>query len=134
MSELFKYWIFAAVCLVVAIVLLRLVLRERLMLQGSVSYLSFLGILGLMAVFPDQTQQLARAMGFTLLSNFFFSVSIGVLALLHLRALITVSKVHMRTVALTQELAIVQERLERALADRGRPVSGADLQAAERRA
>ena len=87
------------------------------MLQGSVSYLSFLGIIAIMAGFPEQTMHLARAMGFTLLSNFFFAVSVGVLALLHLRALLTISKVHMRTVALTQELAIVQERLERSLAD-----------------
>jgi hypothetical protein len=35
---------------------------------------------------------------------------------------VTLSKVHMRTVALTQELAIVQERLERSLA--GRPDGG----------
>ena len=118
MSEFTRYWIFAVVCLVVVLILLRLVLRERLMLQGSVSYLSFLSLLGLMAVFPEQTMRLARAMGFTLLSNFFFAVSVGVLALLHLRALITISKVHMRTVALTQELAIVQERLERSLAER----------------
>jgi hypothetical protein len=118
MSELMKYWAFAAVCLLVALVLVRLVLRERLMLQGSMSYLSFLGLIGLMAIFPDETRMVSRAMGFTLLSNFFFALSIGVLALLHLRALVTISKVHMRSVALTQELAIVQERLDRALADR----------------
>ena len=115
MTELAKYWSFAAVCALVAVVLLRLVLRERLMLQGSISYISFLGVLGLMALFPEQTTLLSRYMGFTLLSNFFFAVSVGLLALLHLRALITLSKVHMRTVALTQELAIVQERLDREL-------------------
>ena len=116
MSELAKYWIFAAICLVVVAIVLRLVLRERLMLQGSLSYLAFLGALGLMAIFPETTMRIARPMGFTLLSNFFFAVAVGVLALLHLRALLTISKVHMRTVALTQELAIMQERLERSLA------------------
>ncbi len=118
MSELTKYWVFAAVCLVVALVILRLILRERLMLQGSVSFLSFLAVLGLMAIFPEQTTRVSRAMGFTLLSNFFFAIAVAVLSLLHLRALVTVSKVHMRTVALTQELAIVQERLDRKLAER----------------
>jgi len=118
MSELTKYWVFAAVCLLVAIVLIRLVLRERLMLQGSLSYVGFLTVIGLMAVFPESTSHLAHAMGFSLLSNFFFAVAIGLLALLHLRALITTSKVHMRSVALTQELAIVQEKLERAIAER----------------
>lgn len=121
MSELTKYWVFAAVCLLVAIVLMRLVLRERLMLQGSLSYVGFLTIIGLMAVFPHLTSRLAHAMGFSLLSNFFFAVSIGLLALLHLRALVTTSKVHMRSVALTQELAILQEKLDRALADRDPP-------------
>jgi hypothetical protein len=113
-----RYWLFAAVCLLVAIVLLRLVFRERLMLQGSLSYLGFVAIIGLMALFPYETTLIARRMGFELLSNFFFAISIGVLALLHLRALVTVSKVHMRSVALTQELAIVQERLDRVLAER----------------
>jgi hypothetical protein len=124
MSELTKYWVFAAVCGLVALVLARLVLRERLMLQGSMSYISFLGVLGLMALFPDQTTYLSRRMGFTLLSNFFFAVSVGLLALLHLRALITLSKVHMRTVALTQELAIVQERLDRELGARPQHPAG----------
>jgi len=118
MSELMKYWSFSAVCLLVAIVIVRLVLRERLLLQGSLSYMAFLGVLGLMAIFPRATMELSKAMGFTLLSNFFFAVAIGLLALLHLRALVTISKVHMRSVALTQELAVVQERLDRALADR----------------
>jgi hypothetical protein len=120
MSELAKYWVFAAVCLLVALVIVRLVLRERLMLQGSVSFLSFLAALGLMAVFPDVTVRVARAMGFTLLSNFFFAIAVGVLSLLHLRALVTISKVHMRTVALTQELAILQEKLDRQLSERPR--------------
>ena len=115
MSELMKYWSFSAVCLIVAIVIIRLVLRERMLLQGSLSYLAFLTVLGLMAVFPQQTMRISSAMGFTLLSNFFFAVAIGLLALLHLRALVTISKVHMRSIALTQELAILQERLDRAL-------------------
>ena len=119
MTELTQYWIFALVCLVVGFVLLRLVLRERLMLQGSLSYMGFLGVLGLMAVFPSLSQRVAHAMGFSLLSNFFFAVAICLLSLLHLRALVTLSKVHQRTVTLTQELAIVQERLERAETERG---------------
>ncbi len=130
MSELMKYWAFSAVCLLVAIVILRLVLRERMLLQGSLSYLGFLTVLGLMAVFPGVTMRVSQAMGFTLLSNFFFAVAIGLLALLHLRALVTISKVHMRSVALTQELAIVQERLDRSLADRPQRPPADDRQSA----
>ena len=62
---------------------------------------------------PAHTQTVAKALGFTLLSNFFFCTAIAALAILHLRALVTLSRVHLRTIALTQELAILQEKLER---------------------
>ena len=106
-------WIFAGVCLVIAFVLLRLLFRERITLQGSMSYLSFLLVLGAMAVFPNVTGAIAQWFGFTLLSNFFFFTAIALLAILHLSALVTLSKVHLRTIVLTQELAIVQEKLDR---------------------
>jgi hypothetical protein len=110
-----NYWMFGVVCLVVALVLLRLLFRERITLQGSMSFMGFLLVLGLMAVFPSYTQRLSRALGFTLMSNFFFCAAIAALAVLHLRALVTLSRVHLRTIALTQELAILQEKLERSL-------------------
>jgi hypothetical protein len=106
-------WVFAAVCLVLALVLMRLILRERITLQGSMSYLVFLGALGGMAVFPDVTGRVAHALGFSTLANFFFCTAIAALAILHLRALVTLSRVHLRSIALTQELAILQERLDR---------------------
>jgi len=109
-------WVFAAVCLVIALVLMRLILRERITLQGSMSYLVFLGVLGGMAVFPDVTGRIAHALGFSTLANFFFCTAIAALTILHLRALVTLSRVHLRSIALTQELAILQERLDRALA------------------
>ena len=107
---------FAAVCLVIALVLARLILRERITLQGSMSYLAFLMVLGGMAVFPDLTGRVAHALGFSTLANFFFCTAIAALTILHLRALVTLSRVHLRSVALTQELAILQEKLDRALA------------------
>jgi hypothetical protein len=113
-----QYWVFALICMVVALVILRLILRERLMLQGSMSYLAVLAIFGLMGLFPGFTRQLATAVGFTLVSNFLFTVALGLLALLHLRALVTISKISMLAVRLTQELAILTERLERELATR----------------
>ncbi|HLL20527.1 MAG TPA: DUF2304 domain-containing protein [Kofleriaceae bacterium] len=104
--------VFAGVCLVIALVLIRLLLRERVSLQGSMSYLAFLVVLGSMAVFPNGALAVANYLGFTLLSNFFFVTAIAALAILHLRSLVTLSKVHLRTVALTQELALLQEKLE----------------------
>lgn len=108
-----NYWMFGVVCLVIALVLMRLLFRERITLQGSMSYLAFLVALGAMAVFPNVTERVSRALGFTLMSNFFFCAAIAALAILHLRALVTLSKVHLRSIALTQELAILQERLDR---------------------
>jgi hypothetical protein len=108
-----NYWLFGVVCLAIALVLLRLLFRERITLQGSMSYLGFLVVLGAMAVFPGYTQRLAHALGFTLMSNFFFCAAIAALAILHLRALVTLSRVQLRTIVLTQELAILQEKLER---------------------
>jgi len=105
--------VFAAVCGVIALVLLRLLFRERITLQGSMSYLAFLLTLGSMAVFPTLWQRVASYFGFTLLSNFFFVTAIVGLVILHLRSLVTLSKVHLRTIALTQELAILQEKLDR---------------------
>ena len=111
-------WIFGAVCLVIAIVLVRLILRERITLQGSMSYIGFLAVLGLMAAFPEVTGRIAHGLGFAVMSNFFFCTAIAALAVLHLRALVTLSKIQLRSIALTQELAILQEKLERSLRDR----------------
>lgn len=106
-------WVFAGVCLIIALVLFRLIVRERITLQGSMSYLAFLVVLGAMAVFPDATGYLAHALGFSTLANFFFCTAIAALSILHLRSLITLSKLQLRSVALTQELAIMQEKLDR---------------------
>jgi hypothetical protein len=106
--------VFAGVCAAIMLVMLRLLFRERITLQGSMSYLSFLALLGSIAVFPNLWARVASYLGFTLLSNFFFVTAIAALAILHLRSLTTISKITLRTVALTQELAILQERLDRA--------------------
>jgi len=118
-------WIFAGVCLVIALVLLRLLFRERISLQGSMSYLTFLLVLGSMAMFPQTTTRIAQWLGFTLLSNFFFCTAIALLAILHLRALVMLSKVHLRSIALTQELAILNEKIDRLEAASAPPESRA---------
>ncbi len=110
-------WVFAGVCLVIALVLARLIIRERVTLQGSMSYVAFLAVLGAMAVFPDATGWVAHKLGFSTLANFFFCTAIAALAILHLRALVTISKIQLRSIALTQELALVQEKLDRVVAD-----------------
>ena len=108
-----RYWIFAACCAVIVAFLVRLLLRERVALQHSLAFLLFMLGLVTAAVFPPLTTRLAQLMGFTLASNFFFATIIGVLVLLHLGTVISLSKLESRTVALTQELGLMQEQLAR---------------------
>jgi len=109
-------WIFGAACVAILLVLVRLILRERITLQGSMSFLVFLILLGGMALFPDTAGHVAHALGFSTLANFFFCTAIAALAVLHLRALVTLSRIQLRSITLVQELAILQEKLERSLA------------------
>jgi len=125
-------WIFGAVCAVIALVLMRLILRERITLQGSMSFLAFLVLLGGMAVFPETTGHVAHALGFSTLANFFFCTAIAALAILHLRALVTLSRIQLRSITLVQELAILQEKLERSLAQPAAAPSPAPRAAQER--
>ena len=110
-----RYWPFAVLCSVMLLVVGRLLLRERINLQGSISYLAFLTVFLVAALFPDVAARIGRAMGFEVLSNFLFCLAIMALGLLHLRALVALSRLETRTVHLTQDLALLEERLERAV-------------------
>ena len=107
-----RYWLFAAICVVAGVVVLRLVFRERLTLQSSLAYLGFLGGLGVLALFPEIAVAIGGRMGFALPSNFLFAVAIAGLALLHLASLANISRLQVRTVTLVQELAILRAELE----------------------
>jgi hypothetical protein len=120
MQQFEQYWLFAAFCLVVTTLLLRLVLRDRVTLQSSL-WLFFL-LLGLLvlAVVPNLAARVAYSMGFVLPSNFFFALGISALLLLHVHALVTLSRTELRSITLTQELAILRERVERMQSPDGR--------------
>ena len=113
MEQFERYWLFAVFCLGVGLVTLRLILRERITLQGSLSLLGFLCVMSGVALFPDLTSRLAHRLGFTLPSNFFFALSIAILALLYLQSQVTLSRIELRTIALTQEVGLLREQLER---------------------
>ena len=113
MHELQQYWIFAAVCLLIAVVLLGLVLRERITIQGSLWFLMLLGVGATLAVFPGVTGWAAAHLGFALPSNFIFAVCVGAMVIVHLSSLVAISRVELRSIVLTQELAILQEQVER---------------------
>jgi hypothetical protein len=113
MQQAEQYWLFAAFCCVVATLLLRLVLRERITIQSSLWVFFSLAALVVLAVVPDLTTRLAHAMGFALPSNFFFAIATGALALLHVHTLVTLSRTEARSITLTQELGILREKLDR---------------------
>ncbi|HEY8943056.1 MAG TPA: DUF2304 domain-containing protein [Polyangiaceae bacterium] len=109
-----RYWPFVLLCVVALLTMLRLLLRGRVSLAGSISYVGFLVLFLLAAIFPRIAGEVARWMGFVLLSNFLFCMALIGLAILHLLALVTLSRTELRTIQLTQELALLEERLERA--------------------
>jgi hypothetical protein len=117
MQQAEQYWLFAAFCLVVGSLLLRLVLRERITIQSSLWVFATLTGLVVLAVIPDLTTTVAHAMGFTLPSNFFFAIATGALALLHVHTLVTLSRTENRSIALTQELGLLREKLDRLAGD-----------------
>jgi Uncharacterized conserved protein (DUF2304) len=108
-----RYWLFALLCSVLAALILRLIARERVTLQGSLAYLFLLAGLAVAALFPGLDEKLAQAMGFTLVANWFFAVSLAGFSFLHLAALVQLSRVELRSIALTQQVGILQERLDR---------------------
>jgi hypothetical protein len=111
--EFERYWIFAACCAIVVGFLVRLLLRERVSLQHSLAFLLFMLGVVTTAVFPSLTYRLGHLMGFALPSNFFFAILIGVLVLLHLGTVIALSRLEARTIALIQDLGLVQEQMNR---------------------
>jgi hypothetical protein len=113
-----QYWPFAVVAALLFVTMLRLLLRERITLQGSIAFMTFLGAFLIAGLFPEAAAKLAHTMGFTLLSNFLFCLGLMALAILHLRALVTLSRVEIRTVQLTQDLALLEEQMQRASIDK----------------
>lgn len=113
MRDLEQHLLFASFCIVISLFLIRLVLSERVTLQSSLSFLVLLSLGAAMALFPAGVGWLAQHLGFELPSNFFFAASLLALALLHVHSLVMNSRVALRSVALTQELAILQERIDR---------------------
>jgi hypothetical protein len=108
-----QYWVFVIGCLIVIGFLVRLLLRERVSLQHSLAFLVFMLGVVVVALFPSLTARLGGLLGFDLPSNFFFALLIGVLILLHVGTVIALSRLEARTIALTQELGLMQEQLSK---------------------
>jgi Uncharacterized conserved protein (DUF2304) len=112
-NSLERYWLFGMICLGYAAAVLLLLLRRRVTLQSSLIYLLLLLALGVGSVFMTVAPGIPAAMGFELPSNFFFTASIGGLAFLYLTALTTISRLELRSITMVQEVALIQEELDR---------------------
>lgn len=117
MEQIEQHWVFAGFCAAVMLLLVRLIVRERVTLQSSLAFLWLLVALLGVAIFPQSAFWLAARMGFALPSNFLFAMGIGALALINIATLVTLSRVELRSVALTQELGLLKEKLDRVAAE-----------------
>ncbi|HMA95326.1 MAG TPA: DUF2304 domain-containing protein [Polyangiaceae bacterium] len=121
MQKFEQYWLFATFCFLVITWLLRLLLRERITLQSSLWLFLILFGLVVFSVFPELTTKLAQAMGFVLPSNFFFALAVSALLLSHVHTLVTLSRTELRSITLTQEIALLREELDRMRSSEPRP-------------
>jgi len=113
MQQIEQHWVFAAFLAAVMLLLIRLVVRERVTLQSSLALLAILVAMLVMALFPERVFWLATKLGFALPSNFLFASAISALVLINVATLITLSRVELRSIALTQELGLLQEKVDR---------------------
>jgi hypothetical protein len=116
-----QHWVFAGFCGAMVLILVRLIVRERVTLQSSLAFLFLLVSMLVLALFPQAAFWLATRMGFALPSNFLFAMGIGALALINVATLVTLSRVELRSIALTQELALLKEKLDRLARDERPP-------------
>jgi hypothetical protein len=113
MHQIEQHGIFAAFCVVVLLILVRLVVHERITLQSSLALLGLLASMLTLALAPQLAFALAARLGFALPSNFLFTVGIGALVLLNVTMLVTLSRIELRSITLTQAVALFREKLER---------------------
>jgi hypothetical protein len=118
-----QHWIFIGFCGALITLLVRLVMHERITLQISLFFIALLTAIMAVAVFPNLTIWVARRMGFALPSNFLFAMGIGALAVLNVATLVTLSRVEQRSIAVTQELGLLRERLDQIARDEPRATS-----------
>jgi uncharacterized protein DUF2304 len=120
MQQIEQHLIFAAFCAAVMLLLVRLIVRERVTLQSSLAFLAMLFAMLAISLFPDGVFWLAGKLGFILPSNFLFAAGIGGLVLLNVATLIMVSRTELRSIALTQELGLLKEKLDRLARSQGK--------------
>lgn len=120
MQQIEQHWVFAAFAAAVMLLVIRLIVRERVTLQSSLTFLALLLAMLVMALYPQGIYWLAAKLGFVLPSNFLFATGIGALVLINVAVLVTLSRVELRSIALTQEVGLLQEKVDRLSRDQTR--------------
>ncbi|MCG5053916.1 MAG: DUF2304 family protein [Myxococcales bacterium] len=112
-GELERYAAFGAICIGFALLILYLVFKRRLALQASLLFLLLMLGLGAGFFLLHFAPEIVSILGFTLPANLLFSVGLGTLTFVHLLSLISLSRLERRSITLTQDLALLQEKVER---------------------
>lgn len=102
----------AVFCVLLAIYVLHLVSKGRLLLKYSLLWLSLALALLLSAAFPDGVVFLSHFFGFEMAANFVFFLGLFCLMAIALSLTVIVSKQAKRINVLTQKLAIMDYRIE----------------------
>lgn len=118
----FELRIFVAIiCVLFFFYTLWQVKKGRLMLKYSLVWLLLAVVLCICALFPVPIELLAEALGFETLSNFVFVIGfffVLLIALSHARA---ISQKNAQVTRLTQQIALLEKRLDDAMRDDARP-------------
>lgn len=112
-----RYAFFGTICAGYVGVIIWMLFRRRVTLQASLTYLLLMVGLAAGSLLLTFVPSVVPWLGFTLPSNLFFSVAIATLAYLHLSGLVAMSRVEERSTALVQEVALLQEQIDRLRVD-----------------
>lgn len=108
-----------AFCILLAIYVIRLVIRKRLRLKYSLMWLTLSLLALICAIFPQPIYQFAHILGFAVPSNMVFFLAIFFLLALCLSLTVIVSWQARDIRQLIQEIAVINNELEHMASDGG---------------
>ncbi|MFD1824946.1 DUF2304 domain-containing protein [Mumia zhuanghuii] len=102
----------AVAAIAIAVAVLQLVVRRRLLLKYAALWLGVGVVLVVVAVIPGFLAWVSELFGFAVPANFLFTVGASLLLLIALQLSVELSRVEQRLQRLVEELAILRERVE----------------------
>ena len=101
-----------AACIILALYVLHLVSKGKLLLKYSLLWLSLALVLLLSAAFPNGVAILAHLIGFEMAANFIYFIGMFCLMVIALSLTVIVSRQAKRINVLVQRLALLEYRME----------------------